>query len=50
MSIQKSHLGQCRGVGVTEEHAEKSFGSMQVGWSDRRACRKGIWVNAGELE
>ncbi|MDQ0973667.1 hypothetical protein QFZ31_003545 [Neobacillus niacini] len=35
---------------MTEEHAEKAFGSMQEVWSDRRACRKGMWVNAGSLE
>ncbi|NYE03299.1 hypothetical protein F4694_000018 [Bacillus niacini] len=35
---------------MTEEHAEKAFGSMQVVWSDRRACRKSIWVNAGGVE
>ncbi|WP_217642396.1 hypothetical protein [Bacillus sp. OK048] len=37
-------------AGVTEEHSEKSFGSMQRGWSDRRAFRKGNWVNAEGLE
>ncbi len=37
-------------VGVTEEHSEKAFGSMQGCWSDRSAFRKGIWVNAGVLE
>ncbi|MDQ0974912.1 hypothetical protein QFZ31_004790 [Neobacillus niacini] len=25
---------------MTEEHAEKAFGSKQVVWSDRRACKK----------
>jgi hypothetical protein len=36
--------------GVTNEHVEKAFGSMQGSWSDRRACGKSIWVNAGRLE
>ncbi|NYE08114.1 hypothetical protein F4694_004957 [Bacillus niacini] len=35
---------------MTEEHVEKAFGSMQKVRSDRRACRKGIWVNAEGLE
>ncbi|MDQ0973668.1 hypothetical protein QFZ31_003546 [Neobacillus niacini] len=35
---------------MTEEHVEKAFGSMQKAWSDRRTCRKSIWVNAGGLE
>ena len=46
--MQKKHLGQCREAGVTEEHSEKAFGSMQGGWSDRRAFRKSIWVDAGK--
>ncbi len=46
----KRVLGQCRGAGVTEEHVEKAFGSMQRCWSDREACGKAIWVNAGVLE
>ncbi|MDQ0976224.1 hypothetical protein QFZ31_006102 [Neobacillus niacini] len=35
---------------MTEEHEEKAFGSMQEAWSDRRACGKSVWVNAGGLE
>ncbi|NYE08115.1 hypothetical protein F4694_004958 [Bacillus niacini] len=35
---------------MTEEYLEKALGSMQKAWSDRRACRKGIWVNAEGLE
>ncbi|MDR7076980.1 hypothetical protein J2Y03_002003 [Neobacillus niacini] len=35
---------------MTEEQVEKAFGSMQEAWSDRRAYRKSIWVNAGGLE
>jgi hypothetical protein len=35
--MKKKHLGECRGSGVTEEHEEKAFGSMQEIWSDRRA-------------
>ncbi|MFB3167050.1 hypothetical protein P5G62_007990 [Neobacillus sp. 179-C4.2 HS] len=47
--MKKKHLGQCRQCGVTEEYEEKAFRSMQTVWSDRRAFRKGIWVNAGSL-
>jgi hypothetical protein len=36
--------------GVTEMENKRAFGSMQVGWSDRRAFGKGIWVNAEVLE
>ncbi|MFB3162127.1 hypothetical protein ABLO26_12175 [Neobacillus sp. 179-J 1A1 HS] len=43
-------MGQCRRPGVTEERVETAFGSMQEVWSDRRACGKGIWVNAGGQE
>ncbi|WP_374932632.1 hypothetical protein [Neobacillus driksii] len=35
---------------MTEEREEKAFGSMQKVWSDRRACRNSIWVNAEGLE
>ncbi|MDR7079434.1 hypothetical protein J2Y03_004492 [Neobacillus niacini] len=35
---------------MTEEHVEKAFGALQGAWSDRRACRKGFWGNAGSLE
>ncbi|NYE03301.1 hypothetical protein F4694_000020 [Bacillus niacini] len=35
---------------MTEEHVEKAFGSKQVVWSDRRACKKCVWVNPGGLE
>jgi hypothetical protein len=48
--MQKKRLGQCRWSGVTEEHAKKAFGSKQVAWSDRRACKKSTWVNARALE
>ncbi|MEH7274004.1 hypothetical protein [Neobacillus vireti] len=27
--MKKIHLGQCRGAGVTGEHEENAFGSMQ---------------------
>ena len=33
-------------MGVTEEHSEKAFGSMQRSWNYRRDNVKGIWVNA----
>jgi hypothetical protein len=42
-------LGKCRRSGVTEEHTEKLFGAMQGVWSDRKAFRKSIWVNADSL-
>jgi hypothetical protein len=48
--MKKKHLGQCRRSGVTEEHKEKAYGSMQEVWSDRSARRKSVWVNAGGLE
>lgn len=32
----KEHLGQCRQSGVTEEHEERAFGSLQVVWNDRK--------------
>ncbi|NYE03298.1 hypothetical protein F4694_000017 [Bacillus niacini] len=35
---------------MTEEHEVKAFGSKQVVRSDRRACRKSVWVKAGGLE
>ncbi|MFB3169561.1 hypothetical protein P5G62_020845 [Neobacillus sp. 179-C4.2 HS] len=35
---------------MTEEYLEKALGSMQKACSDRRTCRKSIWVNAGSLE
>ncbi|NYE04734.1 hypothetical protein F4694_001483 [Bacillus niacini] len=35
--MKKKRLGQCRGSGVTEEHEEKAFGSMQKAWSDQKS-------------
>jgi hypothetical protein len=36
-------------TGVTEAYVDRAFGAMQEVWSDRKAFRKSIWVNADSL-